>query len=133
MYPLGLLLSLFLGMFTGYVFAAPGAVMFRGETRPFETGRIAAAGPLANVVTAAVTYPLSVWFFDVSFAGFSLGGIIVFVCFVNAFLATFNLIPFGPLDGRKVFQWNEIAWFLLFTSAILLVVLNFFRGVVIPL
>jgi Zn-dependent protease len=133
MYPLGLLLSLLLGMFTGYVFAAPGAVMFRGETRPFETGRIAAAGPLANVITAAVTYPLSVWFFDASLSGFSLGGIIVFVCFVNAFLATFNLIPFGPLDGRKVFQWNEIAWFLLFTSALLLVVLNFFRGVVLPL
>ena len=133
MYPLGLLLSLLLGMFTGYVFAAPGAVMFRGETRPFETGRIAAAGPLANVITAAVTYPLSVWFFDASLSGFSLGGIIVFVCFVNAFLATFNLIPFGPLDGRKVFQWNEIAWFLLFTSALLLVILNFFRGVVLPL
>jgi Zn-dependent protease len=133
MYPLGLLLSLLLGVFTGYVFAAPGAVMFRGETRPFETGRIAAAGPIANIVTAVVTYPLSVWFIDASVAGFSLGGIIVFVCFVNAFLATFNLIPLGPLDGRKVFQWNEIAWFLLFTSAVLLVVFNLYRGIVLPL
>jgi Zn-dependent protease len=133
MYPLGLVLSLLLGVFTGYVFAAPGAVMFRGETRPFEMGRIAAAGPLANIITAVVTYPLSVWFFNSSVSGFSLGGIIVFVSFVNAFLATFNLIPFGPLDGRKVFKWNEIAWFLLFTCAILLVVLNFLRGVVLPL
>jgi Zn-dependent protease len=133
MYPLGLALSLFLGIFTGYVFAAPGAVMFRGETRPFETGRIAAAGPLANIMTAAVTYPLSVWFLDSSVLGFSLGGVIVFVCFVNAFLATFNLIPIGPLDGRKVFQWNEIAWFVLFTAAVLLVVLNFSRGVILPM
>jgi Zn-dependent protease len=133
MYPLGLALSLFLGIFTGYVFAAPGAVMFRGETRPFETGRIAAAGPLANIITAAVTYPLSVWFIDSSVSSFSLGGIIVFVCFVNAFLATFNLLPLGPLDGRKVFQWNEIAWFLLFTAAVLLVVLNFSRGVILPM
>jgi len=133
MYPLGLLLSLLLGIFTGYVFAAPGAVMFRGETRPFEMGRIAAAGPLANIITAAVTFPLSVWFFDSSVSGFSLGGIIVFVCFVNAFLATFNLIPLGPLDGRKVFRWNEIAWFLLFTSAVLLVVANFARGVILPI
>lgn len=107
--------------------------MFRGETRSFEMGRIAAAGPLANIITAVVTYPLSVWFFNSSVSGFSLGGIIVFVSFVNAFLATFNLIPFGPLDGRKVFKWNEIAWFLLFTCAILLVVLNFLRGVVLPL
>jgi Zn-dependent protease len=133
MYPLGLLLSLLLGIFTGYVFAAPGAVMFRGETRPFEMGRIAAAGPLANIVTAAVTYPLSIWFFNASLSGFSVGGIIVFVCFVNAFLATFNLIPLGPLDGRKVFRWNELAWFLLFTCAVLLVIANFSRGIIIPM
>jgi Zn-dependent protease len=133
MYPLGLLLSLLLGIFTGYVFAAPGAVMFRGETKPFEMGRIAAAGPTANIITAAVTFPFSVWFFDASFAGFSVGGVIVFVCFVNAFLATFNLIPLGPLDGRKVLRWNEIAWFLLFTCAVLLVIANFYRGVILPL
>jgi Zn-dependent protease len=130
MYPVGLLLSLFLGIFTGFVFAAPGAVMFRGESRPFETGRIAAAGPLANIVTSAVTFPLSVWFFDPSASGFSLGGVIAFVCFVNAFLATFNLIPVGPLDGKKVFGWNEVAWFVLFTCAVLLIVVNFSRGVV---
>ena len=132
MYPLGLVLSLLLGIFTGYVFAAPGAVMFRGEARPFETGRIAAAGPLANILVAIVTYPLSIWFFNSSITGFSVGGIVVFVCFVNAFLATFNLIPLGPLDGRKIFKWNEIAWFLLFTCALLLVVVNFTRGILVP-
>lgn len=130
MYPAGLLLSLFLGVFTGYVFAAPGAVMFRGETRPFEMGRIAAAGPLANILTAAVTYPLSIWFFDAALV--SLGGIIGFVCFVNAFLATFNLIPLGPLDGKKVLLWDSLVWSLLFTSALILVVLNFSRGIVLP-
>jgi Zn-dependent protease len=132
MYPLGLLLSLLIGMFTGYVFAAPGAVMFRGETRSFEQGHIAAAGPVANIVCAVVTYPLSVWFFDASFAGISVGGILVFVCLVNSFLATFNLLPFRPLDGKKIFLWNSLAWSFLFTSALILVVLNFSRGIVIP-
>ena len=132
MYPLGLLLSLLLGVFTGYVFAAPGAVMFRGETRSFERGHIAAAGPLANIVTAVVTYPLSVWFVDASYAGFSLGGIIVFVCLVNAFLATFNLIPIGPLDGRKIILWNSLVWSFLFTSALILIVLSASRGIILP-
>ena len=45
MYPKGLLLSLLFAVFTGFVFAAPGAVMFRGEARKEEVGKIAIAGP----------------------------------------------------------------------------------------
>jgi Zn-dependent protease len=29
---------------------------------------------------------------------------------INTWLAIFNLIPFGPLDGAKIFQWNKGAW-----------------------
>ncbi|MCK5636905.1 MAG: hypothetical protein KAH91_05725, partial [Thermoplasmatales archaeon] len=48
-FPLGLLLALILSVCTGFVFAAPGAVMFMGGSRYHETGRIAMAGPLANI------------------------------------------------------------------------------------
>ena len=29
---------------------------------------------------------------------------------VNSWLAIFNLIPMGPLDGTKIFRWNRKVW-----------------------
>lgn len=29
---------------------------------------------------------------------------------INAFLALFNLIPIGILDGAKVFRWDPFIW-----------------------
>jgi Zn-dependent protease len=119
MFPAGLVISFFLAMFTGVVFAAPGAVMFRGETRPFEMGRIAAAGSFANIIIALVTLPLYLFvFFESGFIGKMVG----FICAVNALLATFNLLPFGTLDGKKVIQWNGIIWAVLFIFALLLTI-----------
>ncbi len=121
MYPRGLLLSLFFAVFTGFVFAAPGAVMFRGETRTYEIGRIAIAGPFANIAIAAITYPLyRFFFFETPF-----GKILGFICLINALLGTFNLLPFGPLDGMKVIRWNGIVWAALFIIAIIMMILIF--------
>lgn len=115
MFPLGLLISVMLAVLTGVVVAAPGAVMFRGEARNFEMGRIAAAGALANIVIAAATLLLYLFvFFEVAFIGKLVG----FVCLVNALLATFNLLPFGSLDGKKVILWNGIVWAILFILAL---------------
>jgi Zn-dependent protease len=116
MYPRGLLLSIVIAFFTGLVFAAPGAVMFRGDAKPSETGRIAAAGASANIAIAVVTYVLYHFFFVNN--GFW-GTLIGFICLVNLLLATFNLLPIGPLDGRKVLQWNELVWFVLFSVSVL--------------
>ena len=115
-YPKGLLLSLVLSLITPIIFAAPGAVMFRGDSRPYEQGRIASAGPTANVIIACATLPLYLFvFFEQDF----IGRVIGMVCLVNSLLATFNLLPFGPLDGAKVVRWNGIVWALLFIVAIL--------------
>lgn len=124
MFPMGLLLALFLAVFTGIVFAAPGAVMFRGDTRNFETGRIAVAGPLANLVIAAVTFPLYLFVF---YEESTLNKVVGFICLINAFLATFNLLPFGPLDGAKVIRWNVNIWILLFISAVAMTMFIFLR------
>ena len=39
----------------------------------------------------------------------------------NAFLAIFNLIPFAPLDGEKIFVWDKKIW----ASAIVLAIMLF--------
>ena len=104
------------------MFAAPGAVMFRGEPRDFEMGHIAVAGPLANIVIAAVTLPLYLFvFYEISV----LGEIIGFICLINTVLATFNLLPFGPLDGVKVVRWNGVVWTILLIVSMTLMAIIF--------
>ena len=120
MFPQGLSLALLLGVLTPFVFAAPGAVMFRGGSRDFETGQIAMAGPLANIIIALITLPLYLFIF---FEETILGQIVGFICLINAFLATFNLLPFGPLDGIKIIRWNVNVWIILFITAIALMMI----------
>ena len=117
MFPTGLLFALFLGVVVGFIFAAPGAVMFRGGSRNFETGKIASAGPLANIFLAIISYPLyRLVFYDDIF----LGKIIGSICLINAFLASFNLLPIEPLDGIKIISWNATSWIILFIVSIFL-------------
>jgi Zn-dependent protease len=129
MYPQGLFISLILAFLTGFVFAAPGAVMFRGETRNFETGRIAVAGPTANIIIAVITFILYRNFFSET----DLGKIFAFISLVNVLLATFNLLPFRPLDGSKVIRWNGIIWSILLIISIILLVLIYEGGIPQPI
>jgi Zn-dependent protease len=52
----------------------------------------------------------------------NIGNIIGFICLVNALLATFNLLPFGGLDGAKVIRWNGIVWAILFSIALVITI-----------
>ena len=124
MYPMGLLLASVFGIFIGIPFAAPGAVMFRGDARNFETGRIAVAGPLSNIVISFVAFLLYLFvFLETS----TIKEIVGFVCLINAVLATFNLLPLGPLDGAKVIKWNATVWIILFSIAIAMTMYIFLR------
>lgn len=99
MYPRGLLLALLFSFF-GVVFAAPGAVYIAGNVDSERNGKISLAGPGVNVLISLFALPLLFLPGFVGFIGFYLG-------YINIFLALFNMIPFYPLDGSKVFRWNK--------------------------
>ncbi len=114
MFSQGLILAFILGLLTPFVFAAPGAVMFRGGAKTYETGQIAASGPFANIMISLITFILHTWVFYES----QIGSVIGFICLINAFIATFNLLPLGPLDGIKVIRWNATVWVIMLISSI---------------
>ena len=97
------------GALVGFLFAAPGAVVHRGHITAKENGLIALAGPVTNLLLAVV--------FLMPFLAAVAAGIDGFLWQVarrglqiNLLLAGFNMLPFGPLDGRKIRAWSTLIW-----------------------
>jgi Zn-dependent protease len=117
MWPQGIMLAIFFTLLTNgsFIFAAPGAVVFGSfwafkNPTPNDVGKIGISGAVFNIILmltlifANYLYPY--W-------------ILVYAAMINAWLAIFNLIPLGPLDGRKVLDWNRGVWSLAFIVAII--------------
>ncbi|WP_405270149.1 site-2 protease family protein [Methanobrevibacter sp.] len=131
LWPLGLLIAV-ASSFFGVVFATPGTVHTYADNLTDEIdGKIAIAGPMANMVLAlvfiaiaAVMYPLKVYsvvfelIFLICAIGFS----------VNSFLAAFNLFPIYSLDGTKVLKWNMGIWILVMAIAGVMVLISIAIG-----
>ncbi|MFB6079732.1 MAG: metalloprotease [Haloferacaceae archaeon] len=118
----GMLFLAVVSALAGFLFAAPGAVHHRGRLTPRESGLIALAGPAANLALALAFAPLAL-------LGATGGvGIVALVgargLAINLVLAAFNLVPYGPLDGRTVLSWSTAVWALTFlpTAAVALLV-----------
>jgi len=120
MWPVGLLFS-FVTAVVGFLWGAPGATMVGGmsESDREDWGRTSVAGPLTNLA-------FSVLFLGVGLAGFGLGarfvGAFLVLAWINGWFATFNLVPIGPLDGRKVVRWSKAVWGAAIVAAVALTV-----------
>lgn len=130
--PMGLLLAIGLSVFTngGFVFAAPGAVMIRGKKIPYgqmeeyyldrlkadkEFAYISVSGAVVNLILAVIFITISLIISD----PFTID-VLSRAAFINVFLAGFNMIPFGPLDGAKVWRYNPVLWGMVGIPSILL-------------
>ena len=120
---LALVAAVVLAALTGIVFAAPGAtVIYAGNLSRREDGIISAAGPLANIL-------LALPFMALAFLGGSLLGVIGSAGWqVNGMLAAFNMLPVGPLDGRKVLAWSPGIFLLLIAAAVGILGLSYFSS-----
>jgi Zn-dependent protease len=125
----------------GFIFAAPGAVMIHKPLRSYgqsdnlsgsgiysdqadknakrEELLIALAGPTTNII-------LTVLFFILLSSGLVIGNLatsaIDFAIFINLNLAAFNLLPLGPLDGKKILEANRLAWAIVAVPTILVAI-----------
>jgi len=113
-----MLLFAILMSFGGFIFAAPGAVEINGAINRKQSGLISFAGPFSNFLLALLFLP---GFFLVS--GFFFKFFFFQGFFINSWLGLFNMIPFGPFDGKKIFGWNKFAY--LFLVICLLIMVGF--------
>lgn len=97
--------------FVGFVFAAPGAVMIAGHVDRIRNGRISAAGPFMSLLVATIF--LTLFFYLPYLRIIALYGFII-----NSWIALFNLIPFPPFDGRKIYKWNKIVYIVMIIIAL---------------
>ncbi len=113
-FPAGLLVTLVTAVVPiPFKVIMPGAVEISGYSSARVFGKIALAGPLFNILAAALLTAagniLGIWFLRM-------------VALINSFLAFFNLLPIPPLDGEKVFMWSRTVWAAAFTAPLALVI-----------
>ena len=132
LWPQGLIFAL-ISSFFGFVFAAPGAVYTYANYMTDEiNGKISIAGPIVNIVLALIFLAVATIIYPSAFYS-STSALIFLVCAmgysINSFLALFNLIPIGNLDGSKVLTWNFGIWIITIAIAGVLTALSMTMGV----
>jgi Zn-dependent protease len=81
--------------------------------------KISVAGVITNMIFAATFLGLA---FSLPVTEYT--GLLFFAAYINSFMAVFNLIPFGVLDGYKLFLLNKKAWVTAFIPSVVLAVIS---------
>ncbi len=97
---------------------SPGAVMISGPARGDEIVKISLAGPTVNIAFGTVFLGAAL-----AFVPGPVQGLLLLAAFLNAFIALFNLIPMGILDGYKIFSWDKKLWAAAFTPSLVLTII----------
>lgn len=114
----GAIITLF-SIISPFKIIAPGAVMIGGMADKEAIGKISIAGPLTNITLALFfLVAAQVLYSSIAFA-FGFGVL------VNSIIALINLIPFGVLDGFKVFFWNKTIWAITFSVSLALTIYSY--------
>ncbi len=136
---IGLAGGLLVTAFSGILFAVPGAVQIYGKGRmqalmelrearaagdPIavshaqaelraaarDEGVISVVGPLLNLALGYGALLLMPVLPPIGVPP-NFGNLLDIIVLLNCVLAAFNMLPIGPLDGRKVWHWSKLAFF----------------------
>jgi Peptidase family M50. len=98
---------------------APGATIIYGPDDRYLMGRTAMWGPAVNMIMATLLLAGAA-------AMAPLYYYLAIAAYINSFIAIFNLIPIGILDGLKIFRWNKAIWASSFAFAAVLLAFSMF-------
>ncbi|MEM3326692.1 MAG: peptidase M50 [Thermoproteus sp.] len=123
LYPPGFFVTLFVNAIVGALARSP-VLFISGYTLIScyshdrdDDGIISLAGPLTNIAIALMSYAVLL---SPIYIGPVAAEFLEYLMRLNAFVAFFNLLPLGPLDGAKVFRWNIAAWAVVLAASIFL-------------
>ncbi len=115
---MGVILTLISLISSFFKIISPGAVMISGFIDKESTGKISVAGPLTNIILSTV-------FLMIASLIPQYATVFMYSAAFNAWIALFNLIPFGMLDGFKIFLWKKAVWTLVFTASLTLTIVSY--------
>ncbi|HXQ92178.1 MAG TPA: AN1-type zinc finger domain-containing protein [Nitrososphaerales archaeon] len=115
----GLMLTAVSAVFP-FKFLAPGQVNIQGNGSKEVLGAIGLIGPGFNIALGSLLFVLS------RFSGVFFGTILLELASFNGWLAVVNMIPFGSLDGTRVFAWDKTRWMIALAGSIVVVGLSYY-------
>jgi Zn-dependent protease len=97
---------------------SPGAVTIGGFPSIKSMGKISIVGPTTNIALSAALLVARYLMPQYEI-------VLLLGAFFNGWMALFNMIPFGTLDGYKVFLWNKVYWASVFAVSTFLTVFSY--------
>ena len=107
-----------------FKFLAPGQVNIQGDGRTDVMGAIGLVGPGLNIVLSAL------FLTGFKLSSMWLGLAMLQLAQFNAWLAIINLIPFGSLDGTRVFNWDKTRWSIALIASVVVLILSSYPGII---